>query len=96
MTVAQGLRDRGMQRALLQFFLPENYFAVRKILLDAGRRDLIGNGCDALIPEHAPHAAIVERRREAERIASKGDHVHSTKRRPGAGYRPGRKSASRR
>jgi radical SAM superfamily enzyme YgiQ (UPF0313 family) len=95
-TVAKGLRDRGMQRALLQFFLPENYFAVRRILLDAGRRDLIGDGCDALIPEQAPHAAIVERRRGAQRSAAKEDHVHSTQRRPGAGYRPGRKTAERR
>jgi len=95
-TVAKGLRDRGMQRALLQFFLPENYFAVRRILLDAGRRDLIGDGCDALIPEQAPHAAIVERRRGAQGSAAKEDHVHSTQRRPGAGYRPGRKSAGRR
>src|SRR5207244_3927287 len=43
-------RDRKMQRALLQFFKPENYFEVRKALEQAGRTDLIGSGCDALIP----------------------------------------------
>ena len=39
-----------MQRALMQFFKPENYFMVREALLKAGRADLIGNGCDCLIP----------------------------------------------
>ena len=40
--VAKGLRDRKMQRALMQFFKPENYFEVRKALIEAGRADLIG------------------------------------------------------
>src|SRR5205085_11000201 len=52
--VAKGLRDRKMQRALMQFFKPENYFMVREALLKAGRGDLIGNGCDCLIPAHPP------------------------------------------
>ena len=30
--VARGLRDRKMQRALMQFFKPENYFEVREAL----------------------------------------------------------------
>ena len=47
--VARDLRDRKLQRALLQFFKPENYFEVRKALQTAGRHDLIGSGCDALI-----------------------------------------------
>ena len=51
---ATKLSDRKMQRALLQFFKPENYFEVRKALLEAGRGDLIGNGCDALIPAQPP------------------------------------------
>jgi len=48
--VANHLRDRKLQRALLQFFKPENYFEVRRALEEAGRTDLIGGGCDALIP----------------------------------------------
>jgi len=35
--VARGLRDRKMQRALMQFFKPENYFEVRKALEETGR-----------------------------------------------------------
>ncbi len=42
--VARQLRDRKLQRALLQFFKPENYFEVRKALEEAGRTDLIGGG----------------------------------------------------
>jgi radical SAM superfamily enzyme YgiQ (UPF0313 family) len=52
--VAKGLNDRKMQRALLQFFKPENYFEVREALEKAGRQDLIGRGCDALISDVAP------------------------------------------
>ena len=54
---ARGARERGAQRALLQFFLPENYFAVRKILVEAGREELIGNGPDCLIPAYPPKEA---------------------------------------
>jgi hypothetical protein len=74
--VAKGLRDRKMQRALMQFFKPENYFMVREALLKAGRGNLIGNGCDCLIPAHPPKEAIEARRRRANEVAE-GDHYHS-------------------
>jgi radical SAM superfamily enzyme YgiQ (UPF0313 family) len=32
--VARNLRDRKLQRALLQFFKPDNYFEVRKVMGD--------------------------------------------------------------
>ncbi len=48
--IARHLRDRKLQRALMQFFKPENYFEVRQALEQAGRQDLIGSGCDWLIP----------------------------------------------
>ena len=48
------LRDREVQRALLQFFAPENYHAVRKALEGAGREDLIGDAEDCLIPSRPP------------------------------------------
>src|SRR5208283_1759038 len=60
--VAKGLRDRKMQRALMQFFKPENYFEVRKALELAGRQDLIGSGCDCLIPAEPPKQALQARR----------------------------------
>ena len=95
--VAKHLRDRKLQRALLQFFKPENYFTVRKALVTAGRKDLIGDGCNALIPSQPPREALEARlTRARSEIDRSEDHVHSTQRRPGPGYRPKRKRAGRR
>jgi uncharacterized radical SAM protein YgiQ len=92
--VARHLKDRKLQRALLQFFKPENYFEVRKALEQAGRQDLIGSGCDALIPAQPPLAALKARRRHAN-SALRGNHVHTIPNPAKKGYRPGRKSAQR-
>jgi len=103
---AKNLRDRKMQRALMQFFKPENYFEVREALMQANRPDLIG-GCDGLIPANPPKEAIEARKRQANPV---GDHYHTVANpakgeKPGergaepprtTGYRPGRKSAKRR
>ncbi|MBM4062893.1 MAG: YgiQ family radical SAM protein [Planctomycetes bacterium] len=51
------LKDREVQRALMQFWKPENWLAVRQALLDAGRPDLIGSGHHCLIPRNPPRAA---------------------------------------
>ncbi|HEY3788294.1 MAG TPA: YgiQ family radical SAM protein, partial [Urbifossiella sp.] len=62
--VAKGINNRKMQRALMQFFKPENYFTVREALIQAGRADLIG-GCEGLIPANPPKEAIEAKRRQA-------------------------------
>jgi uncharacterized radical SAM protein YgiQ len=100
--VARHLRDRKLQRALLQFFKAENYFEVRKALEEAGRTDLIGGGCEALIPAHPPKEALRARRDQANH-AMRGDHVHTVptvsqrgQSKDNRGYRPDRKSARRR
>jgi hypothetical protein len=101
--VSRGLRDRKMQRALMQFFKPENWFTVREALIQAGRADLIGNGCDYLIPANPSKEAIEARRRQAN---TQHDHYHSVanpakgepvgeRGLPDQGYRPGRKTARR-
>ncbi len=94
--VARGMRDRRLQRALLQFFKPENYFEVREALLKAGRRDLIGSGCDALIPSEPPREAILARRERAGKDFQ--DHAHAAAPPPGrkSGYRPARANWTRR
>lgn len=94
--IAKSLSDRKFQRALLQFFKPENYFLVRKALVATGRMDLIGDGCNCLIPSRPPKAALLDRRDRAAREAKSGDHVHSRQRTPGAGYRPKRATQKRR
>lgn len=59
------LNDRKVQRALMQFFKPENWFAVHKALTEAGRSDLIGGGPQCLIPQNPSREALEARRREA-------------------------------
>jgi len=101
--VVKGLKDRRMQRALLQFFKPENWFEVRRALEQAGRQDLIGSGCDCLIPDRPPKEALDRRRREATRAFTEqtgGDHIRSGRQarqqgkqarpRKSVGYRPKR------
>ena len=102
--IARHLRDRKLQRALMQFFKPENYFQVRKALEKAGRKDLIGSGCDCLIPDRPPREAIAARRRESSLY--QGEYVHQIKGRksrgkkrqsrnkPDTGYRPARRSTA--
>lgn len=94
--IARNLRDRKMQRALMQFFKPQNYFEVREALMQAGRQDLIGTGCDCLIPANPPKEALTARRDKANR-EFRGEYVHTVPK-PGKsrGYRPGRKTAGRR
>jgi hypothetical protein len=89
----------------MQFFKPENYFEVRKAMEQAGRQDLIGGGCDCLIPTRPPKLAI-ERRRAHANAQFQGEYVHTipggkqtkskrkqSRHRPGRGYRPQRGEA---
>jgi hypothetical protein len=92
--VARQLRDRKLQRALTQFFKPENYFLVREALIQAGRQDLIGSGCDCLIPTQPPRETIEARRRRANE-AARGEYRHQIPRSRSRGYRPNRKIARR-
>ncbi len=48
--VPRSPEEKAMQRALLQFKEPNNRALVRKALILAGRRDLIGSGKNCLIP----------------------------------------------
>jgi uncharacterized radical SAM protein YgiQ len=82
-------------------FKPENYFEVRRALEQAGRQDLIGAGCDALIPAQPPRAALDKRRRRANdefETQRSGDHIRSREdgEPKAAGYRPHRQTARRR
>ena len=49
--------EKAMQRALLQYYKPENREIVRKALILANRRDLIGNRPGCLIPDLPGHSA---------------------------------------
>jgi len=88
------LKDRQIQRALMQFFEPRNWFVVHRALVDAGRPDLVGSGKQCLIPSNPPKEALDARRdeaREATYVHAKDAGTRAT-----VGYRPGRKGARRR
>jgi uncharacterized radical SAM protein YgiQ len=93
--IARGMRDRKMQRALMQFFKLENWFTVREALIEAGRQDLIGSGCDSLIPANPPKEALEARRRAANRTVKSDeddDHYHTVAN-PAKGEKPGERGA---
>jgi uncharacterized radical SAM protein YgiQ len=83
--VARGARERRLQRALLQYFKPENYSDVYEALTEADRLDLIGDKPECLIPSRPPK--ISSDRKTPSRPMQKS---------PTAGYRPHRKTAKRR
>ncbi|HJN11153.1 MAG TPA: YgiQ family radical SAM protein [Pirellulaceae bacterium] len=105
--IARHLRDRKLQRALMQYFKPENYFEVRRALQQAGRSDLIGGGCDCLIRSKPPKEAIEKRRQKTNSQLSHGKYVHTissgkkkkkgkqkqSRHKPGPGYRPDTRKA---
>jgi uncharacterized radical SAM protein YgiQ len=88
--VARTATERRLQRALLQFFKPENYADVRRALEQAGRTDLIGEGPDCLIPSRPPKTAAKRRGPLPRPAAESPSDPRST------GYRPHRKTARRR
>lgn len=63
--------EKGMQRALLQYFRPDNQRKVIEALQKAHRTDLIGNGRDCLVKPDAKYLAE-QRRREAAKSAKRG------------------------
>jgi uncharacterized radical SAM protein YgiQ len=89
--VPRGTRERRLQRALLQFWKPENDADVREALRLAGRLDLVGDGPDCLVP------ARPRQPRGRGDAATRGFSCTAPDcddDRP-AGYRPHRKSAPR-
>lgn len=64
--VADSVDEKRMQRALIQFNLPENYELVKKALIKAGRQDLIGNSPDCLIKERAGVGRFNDKKRASD------------------------------
>jgi uncharacterized radical SAM protein YgiQ len=87
--VPRGDRQRRLQRALLQYFMPENYADVRAALEEAGREDLIGAWPQCLIPSHPPRMGA---RKKTSSRPPAGEEPATR----APGYRPHRKSARRR
>lgn len=52
--IPRGTHEKAMQRALIQYRLPQNYELVREALLACGRKDLIGYGPKCLLRPQRP------------------------------------------
>ncbi len=90
-SVAKKDKQRAVQRALLQYFKPENYDLVKRALCDVGREDLIGDDPDCLIPSRRPP--------QPKTVPKRGrDAVNSETRREGPrdGYRWAARKGARR
>ncbi len=83
--VPRGARERRLQRALLQYFKPEDYADVHEALTEAGRPDLIGDGPECLISSKPPK--VIEKAKRSPR--------HPANQTPATGYRPHRKTKNR-
>ena len=93
--VPRGERQRRLQRAVLQFFLPENYADVRAALEEADRLDLIGDGPECLIPSRPPRQTG-RRGPHCGAGVPPANATDTTAPPKPAGYRPHRKTAKRR
>ena len=80
----------------MQFFKPENYFMVREALLKAGRQELIGSGCDCLIPAHRRRQPCARMEKANESLERRGVRPPDPESRIQQGLPTGRKTARRR
>jgi uncharacterized radical SAM protein YgiQ len=85
--VARNPSDRAPQRAMLQFWMPENYFSVRRSLEKIGREDLIGKGPDCLIPENPPRGARVTKGKTGGNAKDRNREKGNREKGKGGGYR---------
>ena len=81
--------EKAMQRALLQYFLPQNHRLVVKGLKMAGRTDLIGTGPNCLVPplREEPHAnttALKKGGKDNRPVARSGNRSTTAASHPGS------------
>lgn len=62
--VPKTMQEKRSQRMLLQYFKRENYEEIRKILIKAGRADLIGSGKNCLVPKGASSSNVAKKENE--------------------------------
>ncbi len=64
-------KEKAQQRALLQYFRPENRALVLQALRAAGRTDLIGNGKGCLVPPELPLSKTVHKSKKQPKLQHK-------------------------
>lgn len=74
--VPKTAEEKGMQRALLQYFKPENRRRCIEALIKAHRTDLIGMGKDCLVKPDEQYSAYL-RKKAAKQQSGKGSQAHN-------------------
>lgn len=74
--VPKTAEEKGMQRALLQYFKPENRRRCIEALIKAHRTDLIGMGKDCLVKPDEQYSAYL-REKAAKQQSGKGNQAHN-------------------
>ncbi len=74
--VPKTAEEKGMQRALLQYFKPENRRRCIEALIKAHRTDLIGMGKDCLVKPDEQYSAYL-REKAAKQQSGKGSQAHN-------------------
>ena len=64
-------KEKAEQRAMLQYFKPENHATIRAALIKAGRRDLIGSGKHCLVPADPKTAGQKQQQKNPRKPAQK-------------------------
>ncbi len=72
-------KEKAMQRALMQYFMPYYRETARQALIKAGREDLIGSGRDCLVPEGRPNTIPKKRPEEKKPKASANTVIRGEK-----------------
>lgn len=67
--IAKDPKEKAMQRALLQYYKPENQRKIIEALEKAGRRDLIGHGQGKLV---APDREYMKKQQDRQAVKAKG------------------------
>ncbi len=70
--VARSQHEKGLQRALMQYYLPRNFNKVREALRICDRDDLIGYGRDALVPPERSDTEYSQKRSVGNKSNSSG------------------------
>jgi radical SAM superfamily enzyme YgiQ (UPF0313 family) len=81
--VAKDPEEKRMQRALIQYSLPENYELVKRALIKAKREDLIGNSADCLIKNQANVGRFYDKNANAKNMDNRNRYGQNANKRGG-------------
>lgn len=79
--VAKSKEEKAMQRALLQYYDPSKYELVRKALIRAGRRDLIGSSAKCLIKDIPLRNNFSDKNKKNKNFSDKNSRMKKGKKR---------------